>query len=92
MNYIASLQTQLAAERARAEALEAGIHEFWVFVSSDPKFGYRKLPECPEGQIGPEAFREPAERLDWIATGDVASRLSAIVRASQDATNEIAGS
>lgn len=80
MNYIFQLRARLAAQEARIQALEEEINDFRIFVLTHPKFGNRPLLDA-DGLPLPQ----PDERLDWIATGDVARRLTAIVEIAQAA-------
>jgi hypothetical protein len=87
MNYIHQLRAEVAALQAELAALDEGIDDFRIFVLTNPKFGAR--PPCDaDGLPSPE----PGERLDWIATGDVARRLMAIRDAGREAAAEAGAS
>jgi hypothetical protein len=84
MNYILQLRSEVAALQAQLAALEAGLDDFRIFVLTNPKFGARPLHDA-DGLPLPE----PGERLDWIATGDVARRLTAIRDAGREAAENL---
>ena len=75
MNYIHQLRAEVMALQAERDALHEGIDDFRIFVLTNPKFGARPLVDA-DGL--PLSLSAPGERLDWIATGDVARRLEAI--------------
>jgi hypothetical protein len=89
MNYIERLRLELAASRAAYEKLESGVHEFWVHVKTSPKYGHGRPELFDRDGLPLPPPEEPKERLDWIATADVANRLNAIVQAARDAADEI---
>lgn len=89
MNHIHRLRLELAASRAAYEALEAGVHEFWVHVQTSPKYGHGRPAEFDQDGLPLPPPEEPKERLDWISTADVAARLNAIVQTAQTAADEI---
>jgi hypothetical protein len=83
MNHIAKLQSEAARQKARADALESGLHDMWVYLTSNPKFGWRPVVD---GDGLPVA--EPAERMDWISVSEAATRLNEIARSAQAVADE----
>jgi hypothetical protein len=87
MNYIRQLRAEMAVLQAQLAVLDEGIDDFRIFVLTNPKFGARPLVDS-DGLPVPES----GERLDWIATGDVARRLVAIRDAAREAAAEAGAS
>jgi hypothetical protein len=87
MNYIYQLRAEVAALQQQVVILEEGLNDFRIFVLTNRKFGARP-PHDADGL----PFPEPGERLDWIATGDVARRLMAIRDAAREAAAEAGAS
>jgi hypothetical protein len=87
MNYIHQLRAEVAALQQQVVNLEKGLDDFRIFVLTNPKFGARP-PYDADGLLYPES----GERLDWIATSDVARRLMAIRDAGREADAEAGAS
>jgi hypothetical protein len=87
MNYIHQLRAKVAALQQQVVNLEEGLDDFRIFVLTSPKFGARP-PYDADGLPYPES----GERLDWIATGDVARRLMAIRDAAREAAEQAGAS